>query len=402
MNSGLLILIVFVVMTVVLNTTGKLYFGVTAGIVSTVLLFGIPLGDALGLAIGSVTSWTCIQMVLILYAITFLQRMLERGGDIGRAQRSMDALSGNRRVNTCLSPIILGFLPSAGVVKICGDIVAESAGDYLDINERAFVANYYRHVSESFLPTYTSVLIAITLSGLSTSSFVLAMLPMVAVQIGLGYFFYLRKLPVKPDTPPSTDRWGDFKTVIVGLWPLLLVIGLILALQVQVLPAVIISSALYILINRVPLSVIPKLLVSAFERRLMINVVLIYIFKDVVTHTGVIQALPALFSALPIPQYLIFTLLFFFGAVIGGSTMIHSIGVPLAFAAIPGGGIPLLVLLTSASYMAMQVSPTHVCLGIVIEHFNITMGGLVKKTIPVGISFMVLAVVYYHILSLVL
>ena len=108
--------------------------------------------------------------------------------------------------------------------------------------------------------------------------------------------------------------------------------------------------------------------VSAFERRLLLNVVLIYIFKDIVTHTGVVQELPAMFSVLPIPQYLIFMLLFFFGAVIGGANMIHSIGIPLAYAAIPNGGIPLLVLLNCAAYMAMQVSPTHVCLGIVVEH----------------------------------
>lgn len=400
MNGGILIAIVFLAVIVTLNLTKKLYFGISAGIVTAVICFRIPIGTALPLIWKSATSLDVIQMVLILYAITFLQRMLERNGDIIRAQKAIDALSGNRRVNTCLSPIIIGFLPAAGVVKICGDIVSESAGDYLDTSEKAFVASYYRHVSESFLPTYTSILLAIALSGVRTSSFVLCMIPMVLVQVALGYFFYLRKLPVKTDTPPSTDRKKDLLTVFQGLWPLLLVIFLILALNVPTLAAVCVSVLLYFLIYRTPLKAVPKMLVTAFESRLIVNMFLIYIFKDIVAYSGVIEELPALFALLPIPQFLVYMLLFFFGAIIGGANMIHSIGVPLAFAALPDGGVPFLILLNCASYMAMQISPTHVCLGIVTEHFGVTMGSLVKKTLPVAISFLVIAVLYYQVLHI--
>ena len=389
-------------MIILLNTTKQLYFGVIGGIITAVTYFGVPLGEAAVIAFGSVTGWGTIQMVLILYAITFLQRMLERGGDIARAQQAMDALSGNRRINTCLSPIIIGFLPAAGVVKICGDIVSRSAGDYLDIPEKAFVASYYRHVSESFLPTYTSILLAIGLSGVDTSSFVVGMLPLVFVQVMLGYVFYLRKIPKETGTPPSADKVADLKTAIGGLWPLLIVILMILAFNVPTLIAVGISITLYMFINKVPFSSVPGMLVSAFEARLIVNMFLIYIFKDIITYTGVITELPDLFALLPIPQFLVFMLLFFFGAVVGGSSMIHSIGVPLAFAAIPEGGMPLLVLLTSASYMAMQVSPTHVCLGIVAEHFGVTLGDLVKKTLPVLVSFLCISICYYGVLSIIL
>lgn len=402
MYSGAGILLVFAAIILVLNVTKKLYYGIIAGIVTAVLFFSVPLTTAGTLMLHSITSPSTLMMVLILYSITFLQRMLDRNGDIIRAQKSMDALSGNRRVNTILSPMIIGFLPAAGVVKIAGDIVSESAGEYLDKEEKAFVSSYYRHVSESILPTYTSILLAINLSGVKTSSFVIAMLPMAVVQVALGYFFYLRKIPKQTEAPPSEDRKKDLLIVLGGLWPLLLVIALILAFNVPTLAAICVSILLYLVIKKIPLSLIPRFLVSAFETRLIINMFLIYIFKDIITYTGVITELPSLFSKLPIPQFLVFMLLFFFGSVVGGSNMIHSIGVPLAYTAIPSGGIPLIVLLNCASYIAMQVSPTHVCLGIVTEHFGVNMLGIVKKTLPVLLSFLVIALAYYLLLSTIL
>lgn len=80
--------------------------------------------------------------------------------------------------------------------------------------------------------------------------------------------------------------------------------------------------------------------------------------------------------------------------------MIHVIGIPLAYVAMPNGGMPLLVLLCCCSYIAMQVTPTHVCLEIVVAHFGITMGEQVKKTLPVLAIFFIMAVAYYLILRL--
>lgn len=51
-------------------------------------------------------------------------------------------------------------------------------GDYLSTPEKAAVTSYFRHISESFLPTYTTIFIAVGLTNgaVSVSSFVLAML----------------------------------------------------------------------------------------------------------------------------------------------------------------------------------------------------------------------------------
>ena len=80
-------------------------------------------------------------------------------------------------------------------------------GDYLSTPEKAAVTSYFRHISESFLPTYTTIFIAVGLTNgaVSVSSFVLAMLPMVAALFVTGYLVYLRKIPkdtgMVPDHP---------------------------------------------------------------------------------------------------------------------------------------------------------------------------------------------------------
>lgn len=52
------------------------------------------------------------------------------------------------------------------------------------------------------------------------------------------------------------------------------------------------------------------------------------------------------FSAgLPVPLPLVFALIFFFGTIISGSNAIISLCLPMAMAAVPDGGVALLVLL---------------------------------------------------------
>lgn len=111
------------------------------------------------------------------------------------------------------------------------------------------------------------------------------------------------------------------------------------------------------------------------------------------------ENLPTALATLPIPTYLVFALLFFVGGVISGTNGIIALGTPLAFAAIDGG-MPLMVLLMCMCHAASQVSPTHVCLVVASDYFHISLGELIRKTLPVALAFCVLMIVYYNILIL--
>ncbi len=53
----------------------------------------------------------------------------------------------------------------------------------------------------------------------------------------------------------------------------------------------------------------------------------------------------------------------------------------------------------SAGYMAAQISPTHICLTVVAEHYQSSLMALVRKTLPVLGAFAVFIVGYYYLLK---
>ena len=118
------------------------------------------------------------------------------------------------------------------------------------------------------------------------------------------------------------------------------------------------------------------------------------------TFTGVIERLPDYFALLPVPSVVIFALIFFFGTLVAGSKAIIALTLPLAFATIPNGGLALMIFLMCVSYIAMQISPTHICLAIITEYYRTSFIDLVKKTMPILISFLIIVSIYSYLLYL--
>lgn len=150
---------------------------------------------------------------------------------------------------------------------------------------------------------------------------------------------------------------------------------------------------------RVTLDEIKKFIISAFEKKMLGNTFLVLCLKELIAYTGVLLLLPDAMAKLPLPTYLIFGLLFFTATVISGSTGAIAMGTPLAFAAIPGGA-PLMAYLMCMAHAASQISPTHVCLVVAADYFHVTLGDIVKKTLPISIAFCVLMTLYYNVIML--
>lgn len=79
---------------------------------------------------------------------------------------------------------------------------------------------------------------------------------------------------------------------------------------------------------------------TAFEPIIIFNTILIMMFKDIITYTGVIHELPVFFGGLPIPLPMVFALIFFFGTIISGSNAIIPLCMPMAMAAMPDAAFP--------------------------------------------------------------
>lgn len=392
------LIVIFTGIVFFIKLKKPLYISILVGAVISVILYRIPIITSFQLAFKSCTSKDTISLVLAFYTITYVQRMMEKRGHLLLAEKSLDNIFNTRRINAMIAPFVIGLLPSAGAVLIAAPIVQNASGDYLTREEQTFVTSYYRHISEAFLPTYSSILLALDLSGVDMTKFVVGMLPMVAILFILGYVFYVRKIPKSNGISQSKDKKDDIINLIISLWPIAVTITIILTLKIPVYMAVIPVIIVSAILNKFSVDELIRMVKTAFETKLIVSTVMIMIFKELLTFTGVIGRLPEYFEKLPIHPAIIFSLIFVIGTLVAGSQAIIALALPLAFATIPDGGLALMILLMCMTYIAMQVSPTHICLAIVTEAFDVSFIELVKKTFPILIIFTAITAVYSYLL----
>lgn len=399
------LIVVFAVIIGVLWKKKPMWMAVTAASLAAIVLYRLPISKTAQAFWRGGTAWTTLESLLVFYSITFLQRMMEKRRNLSNAQVALNGLFNNNRVNASIVPFMLGMLPAASTVLICGPIVRGAVKNSdLTVPKQASITSYYRHISESFLPTYTSIFIAIgiTQGRVSAGAFILAMLPMVLALMAVGWIFYLRRVPKDTGMIPDQPRIYYWKLLGQSIWAIALTIILILVLGLPVWGAVWICIILNVFVNHFKIKELVPFFRSAFEPRLLVSTWLLMIFKELLTETGVIMKLPEFFSTLPIPVFMVFVLIFLFGTVVAGTQAMIVLCMPMAMEAVSAGhtGLALFTLLMCISYVAMQISPTHICLVMCAEDYKVPLGTMVSKTIPMVLLFTGIAVAYYGVLSL--
>ena len=179
----------------------------------------------------------------------------------------------------------------------------------------------------------------------------------------------------------------------------MLCIVLVIALNLSVIKVLPFIIALSIIVYRLSPKEVLDFAKTSVEWRIIFNTIILMMFKNILTYTGAIGKLPDLFAGSAIPQFAAFGIIMFLGTIISGANSMIVLLIPLAFASIPHAGAGLLVYLMALSYAAMQISPTHICLAIITEYFQVSWGQLMKKTIPVIVVFVVILTGYYVLLS---
>lgn len=391
--------IVFAVIVTLLALHRPLWQAILGGLAAAALLWRIPPAEALLMFWTVLKQPGSLEVLAALYLITFLQRMLEKRAMIRKASQDLNGLFHNRRINAAVAPMFIGLLPSAGAMILCGDIVKEATDGYLSPVEQAAATSWFRHIPESTLPTYSSVLLMLSISGVPLARFMPCMIvPVIALAL-IGYFSFLRRIPTDPGTPASASRLRDAANLVVHLWPLLLILALLLGLRVPIVPALLGVIVLFALVARFSPGELAPFFVSAFETKLQLNTYLVLVLREYIAATGLLGELPAMLSALPLPPALVFALMFFLGGTISGSAGIIAMGAPLAFSAL-GASAPLMALLMCATHAASLVAPVHVCLVVASEYFRVSLGRLIFRTLPLSLIFCALMVGWYELMTL--
>lgn len=256
-----------------------------------------------------------------------------------------------------------------------------------------------RNIPESFMPTYSFILLFATLVNVPITQFIGCMIIPILIFILVGYYPYIIKLPKSSGEEKRTGKGKHLIQLLKHLWPILLVLILILCFGLSVVTSVIISIAATGITYKFTKAELLTLIKTAFDPALIINSFLCLVLKEFISYVKVLELLPDALSVLPIPTYLVFVLIFFIGGLFN-VTGIIAIGAPLAFSTLSGGA-PLMMLLMCVCHAASQVSPTHICVVIAAEHFDISIGALVKRVMPVSLLYCLLIILYYNLLIVI-
>ena len=159
--------IIFVVILALLNKRLPLYLAMIFGSLLMIVMFRLPLATAGQTALRTLTGWDVWSVNLAMYVISVLVYELDLRHRFEDAQRAMNGLMRDPRRNTSLACMFIGLMQGPATVTICGGMVDTMAGDHLKNDEKAAVATYLRHIPEAMVPTFTGVIVACSISGIS-------------------------------------------------------------------------------------------------------------------------------------------------------------------------------------------------------------------------------------------
>ena len=161
------VLIIFVVILALLNKRLPLYLAMIFGSLLMIVMFRLPLATAGQTALHTLTGWDVWSVNIAMYVISVLVYELDLRHRFEDAQRAMNGLMHDPRLNTSLACMFIGLMQGPATVTICGGMVDTMAGDHLKNDEKAAVATYLRHIPEAMVPTFTGVIVACSISGIS-------------------------------------------------------------------------------------------------------------------------------------------------------------------------------------------------------------------------------------------
>lgn len=396
------ILVIFIAIMFVLILKKPLWLAIITG---TVVCAGVyrlsPLATLETFGKGMIT-YSTIQVVLTIYGLSVLQYLMDKRGMLRTAEKSLSGLFQNRRITTGIAPTIMGSLPGPAMVLIAAPIVDSATEGLLSKEDRTFVSTFLRHIPEICLPTFSAVIIATNLSGISLPQFVLTMFPMMPLMWIMVYFLYLRKIPREEKIQDPTSKGIYIKALLKSLWPIIGIMLLLIGLNLEILLSIGITLIAFALIMGTSFQELRDAIAGGFNFNVVASTLFVMAFSHVITLTGVLNRLPAVISSLPIPTYFVFALVFYIGTILAGLNAVMAVCLPLAYFAIPDGGLPLLILLMGVGHAAMQLSPTHICLTMVLDYYKTGWADLIKRTFLPSILLFVSIFLYYTLLAAIM
>ena len=321
--------------------------------------------DALRLFYDSTTSWTTINLALIVSLIGMLGYTLERSGRLEKAFKELGSLVKRTKVVLTTIPATFGLLPVAGGALFSAPVIKPLAKKLrMKSYEAAYVNVWFRHIILLILPLSPGIILAGEMAEVSIYRIIICQVPLLFVYALVAYYLLLRKIPREWEKGD-----GSIKKVIAYPSPIFVVIALNL-IGVPLVLAILLGLLMIFMIMKVSPSRALYLVRKGFKLDFFLAVIGVMFFAHVFKVSPLFEAIEKTMPGLGIPPAVILTIVPFLLAFALGSILV-SIGVSITIFSSLCVGNPVNVAFVHVSVLlGYLISPIHLCNVVTLMYFR--------------------------------
>jgi len=310
-----------------------------------------------------------IQLLLTVYLIYLLLNLMEKKGRI----RSLSGHMGKSKSALVFPAMLIGMIPMPGGAMVSAPFVGEIGESLkMDGEQKAFVNYWFRHVWEFGWPLYPAIILFMNgFIPVRFSTVFLGMIPFFLLTVMTG-FFMIRH--VRGPLRFGAVNWLGLLQII---YPILLLIILYAAFHINILISLGCAILLFILLEKIHI----KDFFSAFKKIRYIS--MFFLIFGAMFFKTIVQEGEIFGSVGNITPWLLYLFLLALPLVVGFATGLTVAGVSIAFpvfmALLPDFGLLHILALYALVFVGIILSPTHLCLVLTLEYFNVKLTALYRK-----------------------
>lgn len=388
MNQSLALLASIALVLILIR---KLGIGVSLFIGSAVLsylLFGF---DGFGVLLQTLTSLQTLKIVVIVILAFTLGYSMEYFGMLNELAEELSNAIG--ALSFVLIPLLIGLLPMPGGALISAVMLGPLVKKYAISPERATLLNYwFRHIWVTFWPLYPSVIIGAAVLNTDYFTFASATFPIAIFSIISGLMLTKgveRKLQISKNTLRA----------LTNLYPIVILLLLSVILKLDLLVSLLVAILAVAVYRRGKLRDFEKILNKTIDRKIIVLVFAVMCYKSVIEMSGAAESLLTDISyEFPTPLAA-FILTLLVGFATGIEMSYSSIALPLLTGFTGMGEIysKNLMLVISAGYLGVMLSPMHLCYVLTAEYFGTDISRTYRRLLLIAVAVATLVWILYLI-----
>ncbi|MGE3062404.1 MAG: DUF401 family protein [bacterium] len=345
----------------------------------------------------SVTSYTTIKTVLIVYGVLLLSYVMKER-QIDRMIGGLTQLFRSIKYAIIVPPMLLGLLPMPGGAMLPAAII-DSMGTPLKLTpeQKTYINYWFRHIWEYFWPLYPGLILTASIMQISIKRIMVHQfyLTILAFVIGLIVIYLIKGNASNEARKNAKD---GLTALVRSILPILIMILLIIATPVSEEIIVLGVTFIYLIVTKMPFKKKVESLFKSVSAESMLLILGVMIFKDFLIASKSLDSIAGSMSREVSIYGLLVIMPFLMGFLTGINQAYVGIALPIAAQLILSqGGIDFtkLTLFYAAGFAGVLLSPVHLCLSLTKEYYKAEWPKIYKMLIPSVIPILLIPILIY-------